>query len=126
MTNGSHRPASTLGKTLKTKNKERVPPGIAITSPQQLKMVVTIVTRVCGVRKRKTGSVTQLMRDTNANLMVLGDNRRKAKHKADMKQKAINKGVQHNINMTKNLATTPADLNANLELLGHAVGTSLA
>ena len=28
--------------------------------------------------------------------------------------------------MTEVLATTPADLNANLELLGHAVGTSLA
>ena len=126
MTNGSHRPAGTLGKTLKTKNKERQPPGIAINSPHQLKMAVT---RVCGVRKRRTGSVTQLMRDTNANLMVLGDNRRKAKHKADMEQKAklqFNKGVQHNINMTEVLATTPADLNANLELLGHAVGTSLA
>ncbi len=30
------------------------------------------------------------------------------------------------MNMTEILAATPSDLNANLELLGHAVGTSLA
>ncbi len=126
MTNGSHRPAGTLGKTRKTQNRERVPPGIALTSPLLLKMAVT---KVCGVRRKYTGSVTQMMRETNANLVVLGDNRRKAKHKADMEQKAklqFNKGVQHNINMTYILANTPSDLEANLELLGHAVGTCLA
>ncbi len=126
MTNGSHRPAGTLGKTLKTQNKERAPPGIALTSPLQLQMAVT---KVCGVRLINTGSVTKMMRETNANLMVLGDNRRKAKHKADMEQKAklqFNKGVQHNINMTEILATTTSDLEANLELLGHAVGTSFS
>jgi hypothetical protein len=120
MTNGSHRPAGTLGKTLTTQNRERVPPGIALTSPLLLKMAVT---KVCGVRRKYTGSVTQMMRETNANLVVLGDNRRKGKHKADLQ---FNKGVQHNINMTEILASTPSDLEANLELLGHAVGTCLA
>ena len=126
MTNGSHRPAGTLGKTTKTKTRQRQPPGIAHTSPIALKMAVT---KVCGVRRKNTGSVTQMMRDTNASLAEQGDSRRKAKHKEDLIQKAkkqFNKGVQHNINMTEVLAPTNADLEAQLEMLGHAVGTSLA
>ncbi len=55
MTNGSHRPAGTLGKTQKTKNRVRIPPGIAVTSPQRLKLAVT---KVCGVRRVNTRSVT--------------------------------------------------------------------
>jgi hypothetical protein len=126
MTNGSHRPAGTLGKTTKTKTRQRQPPGIAHTSPIALQMAVT---KVCGVRRKNTGSVTQMMRDTNASLAEQGDSRRKAKHKEDLIQKAkkqFNKGVQHNINMTEVLAPTNADLEAQLEMLGHAVGTSLA
>ena len=69
------------------------------------------------------------MRDTNASLAEQGDSRRKAKHKEDLIQKAkkqFNKGVQHNISMTEILAPTNADLEAQLEMLGHAVGTSQA
>jgi hypothetical protein len=54
LTNGSYRPADTLGKTVKAKGRDREPPGIAVTSPNILKIAVT---KVCGVRKQKTGSV---------------------------------------------------------------------
>ena len=126
MTNGSHRPAGTLGKTKKTKNRERIPPGIAVTSPQRLKLAVT---KVCGVRRVNTGIVTQLMRDTNAQLIQDGDEHRKAKHKADLEQKArlqFKKGVQHNKNMTEVLAMTKDAVEAHLTTLGNSVGTSLA
>ncbi len=126
MTNGSHRPASTLGKTPKTKNRVRIPPDIAVTSPQRLKLAVT---KVCGVRRVNTGSVTQLMRNTNAQLIAEGDEHCKAKHKADLEQKArlqLKKGVQHNKNMTEVLALTQDAVEAHLTTLGHSVGTSLA
>ncbi len=126
MTNGSHRPAGTLGKSNKTKSRQRQPPGIAHTSPIAFQMAVT---KVCGVRRKNTGSVTQMMRATNASLAEQGDRRRKEKHKEDLIQRAkkqFNKGVQHNINMTEVLAQTMADLEAELEMLGRAVGTSLA
>ena len=110
---------------VKTKQRAREPPGIAVTSPQILKLAVT---KVCGVRKRRTGSVTIIMREANANVIELADTRRKAKHKADMEQKArthLNKGIQHNINMTEELVNSETDLEAHLEMLGHAVGASL-
>ena len=104
----------------------RIPPGIAVTSPQRLKLAVT---KVCGVRRVKTGSVTQLMRDTNAHLIAEGDEHRKAKHKADLEQKArlqLRKSVQHNKNMTEVLALTQDAVEAYLTTLGNSVGTSLA
>ncbi len=86
------------------------------------------VTKVCGVRRKRTGSVTQLLSETNATIIELADTRRKARHKADLEQKArlqFEKGIQHNINMTETMATSDNDLEANLEMLGHAIGTSL-
>lgn len=126
MTNGSHRPAGTLGKTNKTKARTREPPGIAVTSPPMLKLAVT---KLCGVRKHRTGLVTLLMREDNARLIVLADIRRKARHQAELAQKARTqqkKGIQHNINITQVLVHSQRDLEAHLEVLGHAVGASLA
>jgi hypothetical protein len=68
------------------------------------------------------------MREANANLILLANIRRKAKNKADLEQKArtqVNKGIQHNINMTEILVTSVTDLEANHEMLDHAVGASL-
>jgi hypothetical protein len=87
------------------------------------------VTKVCGVRRVKTGSVTQLMRDHNAHLIAEADENRKAKHQADLEQKArlqLRKGVQHNKNMTEVLALTRDAVEAHLITLDHSVGTSLA
>jgi hypothetical protein len=124
-TNGSHRRAGPIGKTVITKQRDREPPGIAVTSPHILKLAIT---KICGVRERRTGSVTIIMREANANLIELADIRRKAKHKADMEQKArthLNNGIQHDINMTEELVHSETDLEANLEMLGHAVEASL-
>jgi hypothetical protein len=68
------------------------------------------------------------MREANANVIKLANTRRKAKHKADLEQKArtqLNKGIQHNINMTEILVGSVTDLEANLEMLDHAVGASM-
>jgi hypothetical protein len=114
-----------FGKTNKTKGRDRELPGIAVTSPSILKFAVT---KVCRVRKRRTGSVTRIMREANANVIKLANTRRKAKHKADLEQKArtqLNKGIQHNINMTEILVGSVTDLEANLEMLDHAVGASM-
>ena len=69
------------------------------------------------------------MRDKNAQLIHEGDEHRKAKHKADLEQKArlqFKKGVQHNKNMTEVLALTKDAVEAHLTTLGNSVGTSLA
>ena len=69
------------------------------------------------------------MRNTNVLLIAEGDEHRKAKHKADLEQKArlqFRKGVQHNKNMTEVLALTQDAVEAHLTTLGHSVGTSLA
>lgn len=126
MTNGSHRPAGTIGKSTKTKNRKREPPGIAVTSPAKLRFAVT---KICGVRRKNTGSVTQLLRDTNAALIAAEDELRKEKHAAELVQKAklqFKKGVKHNNNMTEILASSKEDLEAQLAMLDHAVGTSLS
>ncbi len=52
LSNGSHRPAGTLGKTKKTKARLEAPAGIAICSPEILKSAVT---KLCGVRKVQPG-----------------------------------------------------------------------
>jgi hypothetical protein len=93
MTNDSHRPAGTLGKSTKTKARTREPPGLAVTSPAILRFAVT---KICGVRRKNTGTVTQLLRDTNAALIAAEDALRKEKHAAELVQKAnlqFKKGV---------------------------------
>ncbi len=62
-------------------------------------------------------------------LIAEGDEHRKAKHKADLEQKArlqFRKGVQHNKNMTEVLALTQDAIEAHLTTLDHSVGTSPA
>jgi hypothetical protein len=45
MTNGSHQPAGTLGRSTKRKNRNREPPCTAVTSPAVLRFAVT---KICG------------------------------------------------------------------------------
>ena len=126
LANGSHRPAGTLGKTKKTKGRVPTPAGIAVTSPERLKIAVT---KVCGVRKVKPGLVTQLLRGHNAINIMRADELRKASHLADLEKKArqhLKKGIAHNKNLEEPLAESKEALAANLEMLGNAVGTSLA
>jgi hypothetical protein len=79
MTNGSHRPEGTLSKSTKTKNRNREPPSIAVTSPAILRFAVT---KICGVRRKNTGNVTQLLHATNESLIAAEDVLRKENHSA--------------------------------------------
>jgi hypothetical protein len=126
LANGSHRPAGTLGKTKKTKGKIPSPAGIAVTAPDILKLAVS---KACGVRKVKSGVVTGLLRGQNATNIMRADELRKASHLADVEKKArqhFQKGIAHNKNLEEPLAESKEALAAHLEVLGNAVGTSLA
>ncbi len=75
---------------------------------------------MCGVRRRNTGTVTQLLRNTTAAIIELGDEKQKAKHKADIIQKAklqLKKGATHNNNMTEILAKSKEELKGHLTML---------
>jgi hypothetical protein len=63
VTNGSHAPAGTIGKTTKTKLRIPKPAGIAVTSPEILKLSVT---KLCGTRRVQPGKVTTLLREKYA------------------------------------------------------------
>jgi gas vesicle protein len=126
VSNGSHRPAGTLGKTKKTKARLVAPAGIAISSPAILKSAVT---KLCGVRKVRPGKVTAILRADNASKTLRADKLRKASQAEELERKArqhLKKGIAHNINMEEPLATSKDDVTQHLEMLGNAVGTSLA
>lgn len=96
ITNGSHHPAGTIGKTNKTKMRVPKPAGIAVTSPDVLKDAVT---RLCGTRVVNTGKVTMLLRAKCASDTLLADERRKARMIADVAKKAsqhLKKGIKFN------------------------------
>ncbi len=85
ITNGSHQPGGTIGKTIKTKLRVPINAGIAVTSPDALKHAIT---RVCGIRQRRTGAVTILLREKCAQDILLADERRKTRMKAELDKKA--------------------------------------
>jgi hypothetical protein len=96
ITNGSHKPAGTIGKTKKTKLRVPKPAGIALTSPESLKLAIT---KVCGTQLVHTGKVTALLREKCAGDTARADARRKAHTQADLEKKArshLRKGVTFN------------------------------
>ena len=96
ITNGSHKPAGTIGKTKKTKLRVPKPAGIALTSPESLKLAIT---KVCGTQLVHTGKVTALLREKCAGDTARADARRKAHTEADLEKKArshLRKGVTFN------------------------------
>jgi hypothetical protein len=96
ITNGSHQPAGTIGKTKKNRLKIPKPAGIAVSSPASLKLAVT---KLCGTRRRRPGLVTTLMRDQYAVDTERANNRRKAHMQADLDRKArehLKKGIKFN------------------------------
>jgi hypothetical protein len=81
------------------------------------------------VRKVKPGVVTELLRGNNATNVMRADERRKASHIADLEKKAgqhLKEGIAHNKNLEEPLTEPKEALTDNLEVLGNAVGTSLA
>ena len=97
ITNGSHQAAGTVGKTLKTKDRVAKPAGIAVTSPPQLQLAVT---KVCGTRRVKPGTVTALLREKCALDTLNADERQNARMLADLDKKArvhMKKGIKFNM-----------------------------
>jgi hypothetical protein len=88
LTNGTHRPAGTQEKTIKTKVRATPPAGIAFTSPEVLKVAVT---KLCEVRTRIPVTVTQLLRDLNAGNVVREDELRRANQIAELDRKVRTK-----------------------------------
>ncbi len=84
VTNGSHAPAGTIGKTCKTKLRIPKPAGIAVTSPAISK---TAVTALCGTRRVQPGKVTTILREKYALDSLCADERRKAHMQADVDKK---------------------------------------
>ena len=120
VTNGSHQPAGTIGKTCKTKLRIPKPAGIAVTSPVILKLAVT---KLCGTRRCQPGQVTTLLRDKYALDSLHADDRRKAKMQADVDKKArahLKKGIKFNNDMEEPLAECKKDLEDQLAILGNA------
>ncbi len=118
ITNGSHQPAGTIGKTIKTKTRVPKPAGIAVTSPEALKCAVT---KLCGTRVVHTGKVTALLRDKCASDTLLADERRKARMVAEIARKDrqhLKKGIKFDQNMEEPLAASVEDLETELKLLG--------
>ena len=112
--NGSHRPARTVGKTRKTKDRLVAEAGIALTSHATLKMAVT---KVCGVRKVKRGKVTDLLRTTFKENSELAHQRRLAKEerdRADTMRRHAKKGVEWNTNMEEPLASSKVEIKTNI------------
>jgi hypothetical protein len=96
VTNGSHAPAGTIGNTAKTKLRIPKPAGIAVTSPEILKLAVT---KLCGTRRVQTGKVTTLLREKYALDSLRADERRKARMQAEVDKKArahLKKGIKFN------------------------------
>ena len=96
ITNGSHQPAGTIGKTKKTRLKIPKPAGIAVSSPASLKLAVT---KLCGTRRKRPGLVTTLMRAQHIVDTERANNRRKAHMQTDLDRKArghLKKGIKFN------------------------------
>ena len=97
ITNGSHQAAGTMVKTLKTKDRVAKPAGTAVTSPPQLQLAVT---KVCGTRRVKPGTVTALLRDKCTLDTLNADTRRNARMLDDLEKKArahMKKGIKFNM-----------------------------
>ncbi len=112
ITNGSHQPAGTIGKTMKTKMRVPKPAGIAATSPEAVKCAVT---KLCGTRLVNTGKVTALLRDKCASDTLARKTRQHLK-----------KGIKVNQNMEEPLAASRIDMEDEMKLLGHAKLTCYA
>ncbi len=120
--NGSHRAPGTRGKQKRTAHVKVFEGGAVFTSAPE---VCTTVTKVCGVRRVKKGTITMLLDkvyDTNCDKAA---HRRETKRLDGIEQqrrKDASKGVKFNTAMTEALAPDQLSLEAHMEMLGKAKG----
>ncbi len=83
----------------------------------------TAVTKVCGVRRVKKGTVTMLLDkvfDTNCENAALRREKKRLDGIEEQKRKDATKGVKFNTAMTETLAPDELSLEAHLDMLGNA------
>ena len=120
--NGSHRAPGTRGKQKRTAHVEVFEGGAAYTSAPEVR---TAVTKVCGVRRVKTGTVTMLLDkvyDTNCANAALRRETKRLDGIEEQRRKDATKGVKFNTAMNESLAPDKLSLEAHMQLLGNAKG----
>ena len=126
MCNGSHSMAGPKGKQQKTKDRIVLEGGMGITCDPRLQEVVT---RLCGVRRRKPGAITMLVRTAFEHDKVLAKELRLANEVEEKSKKAkqhLNKAIKFNVNVEEPLATTSLLLHAQLKAMDYKKGVCLA
>ena len=120
--NGSHRAPGTRGKQKRTAHVEVFEGGAAYTSAPEVR---TAVTKVCGVRRVKTGTVTMLLDkvyDTNCANAALRRETKRLDGIEEQRRKDATKGVKFNTAMNESLAPDKLSLEAHMLMLGNAKG----
>jgi hypothetical protein len=124
MANGSHRAAARTGKQQRTAHGTVFPGGAAFTAAPEVQGAVT---SLCGVRRVKKGKVTIFLDSVySVNTVVAAERRERKRIEgiAEQQRKDAAKGVRFNTAMEETLAQNAHAIEAHLEMLGHAKGTS--
>jgi hypothetical protein len=124
MGNGSHRAPGTTGKQKRTAHVTISKGGAAFTAAPELRFAVT---KLCGVRRIKPGSITRLLDEIHDSRTEQSFERREAKRQEgieEQKRKDETKGVKFNTSMEESLAQDEQALDAHMEMLGHGKGKS--
>ena len=122
MANGSHRAPGTTGKQERTAHVSVFNGGAAFTAGPDVRIAVT---KLCGVRRIKTGSITRLLDEIHVSKKEQSLLRREAKRLEgieEQKRKDATKGVKFNTAMEETLAQDEEALDAHMEMLGHGKG----
>ena len=122
MANGSHRAPGTTGKQQRTAHVSVFNGGAAFTAAADVRIAVT---KLCGVRRIKTGSITRLLDEIHVSKKEQSLLRREAKRLEgieEQKRKDATKGVKFNTAMEETLAQDEEALDAHMEMLGHGKG----
>jgi hypothetical protein len=120
--NGSHRAPGTRGKQKRTAHVKVFEGGAAFTSAPEVR---TAVTKVCGVRRVKKGTVTILLDkvyDTNCENAALRRETKRLDGIEEQRRKDATKGVKFNTAMNESLAPDKLSLEAHIKMLGNAKG----
>jgi hypothetical protein len=116
------RAPGTRGKQKRTAHVKVFEGGAAFTSAPEVRKAVT---KVCGVRRVKKGTVTMLLDkvyDTNCENAALRRETKRFDGIEEQRRKYATKGVKFNTAMTESLAPDQLSLEAHMQMLGNAKG----
>ena len=124
MCNGSHRPAESKGKQLRTSNKAGRCNGTALNAAQELREAITTL---CSVKRVNVGKVTAKLDNIFVTNTARAAARRETKRLEEEEaatRKIAKKAVKFNNALEEPLAATVGDMLAHLKAMGNAVGVS--